>query len=241
VITTLPRSVLFLAAALLLAPPAADAAGRPGLELSAVAGAGVDCETAESSPARLLAGLRVSDPVVDLRITADCGVPWEPSLRGDADFTILDARFLRAGFAVSAWVRAYGSAATETGALFNGRVEIGPRVAALSAAGGFSTRSTYVPAIAGTLRDSFPWARVGIASRPVEQARFELAVSSDGPLALWLRTSFELSAWWRLPSGVRLEGLLAARYSDLFTLTAYLDGFDARASVLVPLAARRPS
>jgi len=241
VITALPRSVLVLAAALLIAAPAADASGRPPLELSAVAGAGVDWETAEASPVRLVAGLRLSDPVIDIRITGDCGLPWEPSIRGDADFTILNSRFVRAGLAFSAWVRAYGSAATETGTLVHGRVELGPRVAALSAAGGFSSRSTYFPAIAGTLHDSFPWARLGIASRPVEQACIELAISSDGPLALWLRTSFELSAWWRLPSGVQLEGLLASRYSDLFTLTAYLDGFDARASVLVPLAARRPS
>ncbi len=220
-----------LAAILLLAArPFAAAAG-----VSLVAGAGVDWETAESSPARLLAGLRLSDPVIDLRITADCGLPWEPSVRVDAGFTAWDGRLLRLGISFSWWLRAWASAATEAGTLVHARAEIGPRIASLSAAGGFAARSTFYPAVAATLRDSYPWARVGVCSRPLEQARFELAVSSDGALALWLRTSFELSAWWRLPCGLELEGLLAARYTDLFTLTSYLDGFDARAVLLVPL------
>lgn len=198
----------------------------------------MDWETAEASPVRLLSGLRLSDPVIDLRITADLGIPWEPSVRGDAGFTAWNARFLRLGLSFAGWVRAWRTAATETGTRVDARAEIGPRVAALSASGGFESRSTYFPAIASTLRDSYPWARVGFCSRPVERARLELAVSSDGPLALWLRTSFELTAWWRLPCGLELEGMLAARYSDLFTLTAYLDGFDARARVIVPLGER---
>ncbi len=232
-------AILVVCAALALVAPAAE--GRPGRgpELSAIAGAGVDWETAEASPARLLAGLRLSDPVLDLRLTADCGIPWEPSLRGDAAFTAVDSRFVRLGVTFAGWVRAWGIAATETGTLVNGSIEVGPRAAAMSAAAGLSTRSTWVPAAAVMLRDSFPWARVGLCSHPVEQARLELAVSSDGPLALWLRTSLELSAWWRLPGGLELEGMLAARYSDLFTLTAYLDGFDVRAWVIIPLDGRR--
>lgn len=219
----------------LLAGPACAA----GIELSLLAGAGVDWETAEGSPARLLAGVRLSDPVLDLRLSADLGIPWEPSVRGEADFTAWDARFLRLGLSFAGWVRAWGSAATETGTRVRARAEIGPRVAALSAAGGFESRSTYYAAIASTLRDSYPWARVGLCSRPTEQVRLELAVSSDGPLALWLRTSVELSAWWRLPGGLELEGLFAARYSDLFTLTAYLDGVDARAQLIIPLGRER--
>jgi hypothetical protein len=234
------RTLFVLCAVLALAAPAAGGLPGSGLELSAIAGAGVDWQTAEASPARLLAGLRLSDPVLDLRLTADCGMPWEPSLRGEAAFTAVDSRFVRLGMAFAGWVRAWGSAATETGTLVNGRIEIGPRAAALSASAGLSTRSTRVPAAAVTLRDSFPWARVGMASRPVERARVELAVSSDGPLALWLRTSFELSCTWTLPGGVRLEGMAAARYSDLFTLTAYLDGFDARAWAVIPLAGVAP-
>lgn len=229
-------NLLVACAALALAAPAAGCLPGSGPELSVIAGAGVDWETAEASPARLLAGLRLSDPVLDLRVTADCGIPWEPSLRGEAAFTVVDSRFVRLGMTFAGWVRAWGSVATETGTLVKGSVEIGPRAAALSASAGHSTRGTWVPAAAVTLRDSFPWARVGVASRPVEGARVELAVSSDGPLALWLRTSFELSGTWTLPCGVRLEGMAAARYSDLFTLTAYLDGFDLRAWAVIPLA-----
>ena len=221
---------------LTLSAASGSAAGNPVADISAIAGAGFDSETAEESPFRLLAGLRLSDPVIDLRLAADCGLPWEPSVRVDAGFSVIDASFLRLGIRFAGWVRAYGTAATETGTLVSGSAEIGPRLLALAAAGGFSTRSTYYPSIAGRLGDSFPWARVGVATRPATQARIELAVTSDSPLAIWLRTSFELSGWWELGSGVRIEGLLAARYSDLFTLTAYLDGFDMRAAVLVPLA-----
>ena len=231
-----------LALLLLLASPAvpASATGNAVADIWALAGAGFDSETAEESPFRLLAGLRLSDPVIDLRLSADCGLPWEPSARLDAGFAVIDTAFLRLGIRFAGWVRAYGTAATETGTLVAGSTEIGPRVLALAAAGGFSARNTYYPAIAGRLSDSFPWARVGVASRPVEQARFELAVTSDGPLAFWLRTSFELSGSWRFPTGVRIGGMLAARYTDFFTLTAHLDGFDARATVVLPITGGAP-
>ncbi|HSV92482.1 MAG TPA: hypothetical protein VLH81_05380, partial [Desulfobacterales bacterium] len=118
--------------------------------------------------------------------------------------------------------------------------EAGSRLVALSIAGGLSTRSTRFAAIDDVFEDIVPWARLGVAARPVAPARFELAIASDSALALWLRTSFELTGSWSFASGARIEALLAARYSDFFTLTGYLDGFEVRAIVVVPIAGGRP-
>jgi hypothetical protein len=38
--------------------------------------------------------------------------------------------------------------------------------------------------ISDVLEDIVPWARLGAALRPVEAARFELAIASDSALAL---------------------------------------------------------
>ncbi len=226
---------LFLMAFTLLALPAAGA--QPGaVQVAAVIGLGVDWETAEYSPGRCMLGLSLSDQAAAATLVADCGIPWEPSVRIVVDRAVLDLGLLRLGVDARGWVRACADVAAEMGVAVGARAEIGPRLLALSAAGAISARHTQFEAIDGPLDDIVPLARLGVAWRPIEPARFELAIASDSPLALWLRTSFELSGSWTLASGIRIEGLLAARYSDFFTLTGYLDGFDARAAVFLPIA-----
>jgi hypothetical protein len=219
--------------------PRAAATGQEA-RLGAVLGLGFDWETAEYSPTRCLVGLDLWSPRLGMALVADLGIPWEPSFVLSFDVLVLDFDRVRLGLDARWWVRAYGDIAVEGGASTGLRAEIGSRLLALSIAGGLSARSTRFTAIDDVFKDVVPWARLGTALRPVEAARFELAIASDSALALWLRTSFELSGSWRFPSGLRLEGLLAARYSDFFTLTACLDGFDARATVVVPIAGGAP-
>lgn len=206
------------------------------IELTAVAGLGFDWETAESSPTRFTLGLSLTGPVLELSLLADCGIPWEPSIALRVEMLAVDLDALRVAVLCGSWLRAWAEAGSETGVNVGGRAEIGPRFLALAAAGGLAIRLTRYPAIGESLGDSFPWARLGVAWRPVPVSWFELAIGSDSPLALWLRTSFELSGSWRLASGIGIEGLLAARYSDFFTLTSLLDGFDVRLAVLIPIA-----
>jgi hypothetical protein len=219
-------------------PPAA-AAGQDA-RLGAVLGLGFDWETAEYSPTRCLVGLDLWSPRLRTALVADIGIPWEPSAALSFDVLMLDLDWIRIGIDARWWMRAYGDIAFEGGASTGVRSEIGSRLIALSIAGGMSSRLTRFTAIDDPLEDAVPWARLGVALRPVETARFELAIASDSSLALWLRTSFELSGSWRFPSGLRMEGLLAARYSDFFTLTAHLDGFDARATVVLPITGGAP-
>jgi hypothetical protein len=148
---------------------------------------------------------------------------------------VFDLDALRVAVLCRSWLRAWADTGSESGVNVGARAEVGPRFLALTAAGGFAVRLTRYTAIGESLRDSFPWARVGVAWRPIPASWFELAIGSDAPLALWLRTSFELSGSWRLASGIGIEGLLAARYSDFFTLTSLLDGCDVRVAVLIPL------
>jgi hypothetical protein len=223
---------------LLLPSPARELPLRT-LDLTAVTGAGLDMETAEESPVRLIAGVDLAYGSLDLSLIADCGLPWEPSARLDADLSLLDRRIIRLGVSGRAWWRAYGSLAQEAGCGLGARMELGPPSFAFTAAGGLSALTTEYAAIGESLTDSVPWARMGVTFSPARAGRYELAVSSDSALALWLRTSFELSGSWTLASGARIEGLLAARYTDLFTLTAYLDGFEARALLFIPVRGRR--
>jgi hypothetical protein len=225
------------AAFLLLAPAAAT--GQEA-RLGAVLGLGFDWETAEYSPTRCIVGLDLWSPRLGAALAADLGIPWEPSAALSVDVLVLDLDRVRLGLDARWWMRAYADVAVEGGASTGLRAEIGSRLLALSIAGGISTRLTRFTAIDDAFEDVVPWARLGAALRPIEAARFELAIASDSALALWLRTSFELSGSWRFPSGLRIEGLLAARYSDFFTLTAHLDGFDARATVVVPIARGTP-
>jgi len=227
----------FLAMFLLLASPAAT--GRDA-RLGAVLGLGFDWETAEYSPTRGLLGLDVSSPRIRAALVADCGIPWEPSAALTVDILVLDLDWIRLGLGARGWMRAYGDIAVEGGASTGMLAEVGSRLLALSVAGGISTRSTRFAAIYDVLEDIVPWARVGVAGRPVAPARFEFAIASDSALALWLRTSFELTGSWSFASGARIEGLLAARYSDFFTLTGYLDGFEVRTIVVVPIAGGAP-
>ncbi len=219
-------------------PPAA-ATGQDA-RLGVLLGLGFDWETAEYSPTRCRVGLDLWSPRLGMALVADLGIPWEPSASLSIDVLLLDLDWIRLGIDERWWMRAYGDIAVEGGASTGVRAEIGSRLLALSIAGGMASRSTRFTAIDDAFTDIVPWARLGAALRPVDAARFELAIASDSPLALWLRTSFELTGSWRFPSGMRIEGLLAARYSDFFTLTAHLDGFDARASVVLPLAGGRP-
>jgi hypothetical protein len=226
-------AALIAAALCLRAPFGADA---ESVELAAVAGLGFDWETAESSPTRLTLGLSLSDHVLDMSLLADCGVPWEPSIGLRVEMLAVDLEALRVAVLCGTWLRLWADAGSESGVNVGARAEVGPRFLALAAAGGIAVRLTRHPAIGASLRDSFPWARVGVAWRPIPPSWFELAIGSDAPLALWLRTSFELSGSWKLASGVGIEGLLAARYTDFFTLTSLLDGFDVRVAVLIPIA-----
>jgi hypothetical protein len=230
--------ILGLLMAFLLLPPAA-AAGQDA-RLGAVLGLGFDWETAEYSPTRCLAGLDLWSPRLAGALVVDFGIPWEPSVTLSVDILMLDLDSIRLGVDARWWMRAYGDVAVEGGASTGLRAEIGSRLLALSIAGGLSTRSTRFTAIDDVFEDVVPRARLGAALRPVEAARFELAMASDSALALWLRTSFELTGAWSFASGARIEGLLAARYSDFFTLTAHLDGFDARAMVVLPIAGGAP-
>ena len=227
----------FLMAFLLLGSPAA--AGQDA-RLGVILGLGFDWETAEYSPTRCLVGLDLWSPRLEAALAADVGIPWEPSASLSFGLLMLDLDWIRIGIDARWWMRAYGDIAFEGGASTGVRAEIGSRLLALSIAGGVSSRLTRFAAIDDPLEDVVPWARLGAALRPVEAARFEIAIASDSPLALWLRTSFELSGSWRFPSGLRIEGLLAARYSDFFTLTAHLDGFDARAAVVLPITGGAP-
>lgn len=227
----------FLATFLFLGSPAA---GGQAAGLDAVLGLGFDGETAEYSPARVLLGLDLSSPRQRVRLLADCGIPWEPYAAVTVDLLMLDLDWLRIGVDARWWMRAYADTAVEGGTSAGLRAELGSRLIALSIAGGLSLRSTRFTAIDDVFDDFVPWARLGAACRPAVPARLEIAVTSDSPLALWLRTSFELSGSWRFDSGVRIEGLLAARYSDFFTLSGYLDGFDARALVVLPIVKGSP-
>jgi hypothetical protein len=227
----------FLVLFLLLGSPAATARDA---RLGAVLGLGFDWETAEYSPTRGLLGLDVSSPRLGAALFADCGIPWEPSAALSVDILVLDLDWIRLGLDARWWMRAYGDIAVEGGASTGLRVETGFRLVALSIAVGLSARSTRFAAIDDVFEDIVPWARLGVAARPAAPARFELAIASDSALALWLRTSFELTGSWRFASGARIEGLLAARYSDFFTLTGYLDGFEARAIVVVPIGGDGP-
>jgi hypothetical protein len=227
---------MILLTLLMLMAPATPGEARPlpRPELSVLGGLGCDLETAEDSPFRCLAGMDLLLGALDLRLLADCGVPWEPSSSIRADLSVIDRRALRLSLDGQAWLRRYSQRALERGYDVGARVELGRAVAFL-AAGGWAGLSTVFPAAGVTLADANPWARLGVVVRPSAPARFELAIVSDSSLSLWLRTSFELSASWRARSGLRVEGLVAARYSDFFTFTAYPDGLQAQALVLVPL------
>lgn len=225
-----------LVAMLLLAGPLA---AQPAV-LGAGVGLGFDRETGEESPTRIVLGLELDHPRLRSALVADCGIPWEPSASLSLDVLLLDRDALRLALDARFWLRAYGDLAVEGGAAAGVGVEAGPRRVSVALAGGIGTRSTRFAAIDDVLGDVVPWARLGAVARPVDAARLAVAIGSDAPLALWLRTSFELSGSWRFPSGVRIEGLLAARYSDFFTLTAHLDSLDARAFVVVPLAGGPP-
>ena len=227
----------FLLAFLFLGAPAA---GAQAAAIDALLGLGFDWETAEYSPTRCLLGLDLSSPRQRVTLLADCGIPWEPSATITVDILMVDLAWLRLGIDARWWMRAYADTALEGGTSAGLRAELGSRLIALSIAGGLSLRGTRFTAIDDVFDDIVPWARLGAACRPVAPARFEIAISSDSPLALWLRTSFELSGSWRFDSGVRIEGLLAARYTDFFTLSGYLDGFDARAVVVLPIAGGAP-
>lgn len=232
-VTPLLFSILLLGAA---AVHGQDAAPGHAAILGAVAGIGFDHETGEASPTRALLGLELESPRLRGSLVADCGIPWEPSAMLALEVLLLDLDLVRIGLDARLWMRAFADVAVERGATTGVGIELGPRRIALAAAGGLGTRATRFTAIGDVLEDVVPWARLGVVARPVDAARFGLAIGSDTPLALWLRTSFELSGSWRFPRGIRVDGLVAARYSDFFTLTAHLDGFDARLSVFLPVA-----
>jgi len=217
----------------LIAAPRAHA--LPTAVISLFAGAAYDQETGESSPARGTVGLQVAYGSLVATSVVDCGFPWEPSLRMAADLSVLDVDAVRLVAVSGLSLRRYGSTALEAGFRLGAHAEIGPRNIAFSGAVGLSYLSTTYTAINDTLADWNPWARVGVLARPVAQAEIELDMATDSPLSLWARTSFELRGAWEFPSAVRLAGLVAIHYGDFFTLTACVDGFEARLECFLPL------
>jgi hypothetical protein len=210
------------------------------LELSAVDGIGWDWETAENMPLRCLAGLGLSHGPLELTLFFDVGIPWEPAALFDASLAVLELDFLRFGPVGAAWSRDLGGTATETGMRIGARMELGPRILALTAGGGWSVQSTRFAVLTAPLADSAPWARLGIASWPMRSLRLELAMASDNSRAIWLRTSFEVSASWEALPGLRFDGQFALQYSDFFTLTSYLDGIETRLTLRVPIVRLPP-
>jgi len=229
--------------ALILLPAAtagAQTAPDASVGLTAIVGAAYDRETGEGSPARLITGLEMTYGPFGFRALADCGLPWEPSVRLDAEAAALDLSWLRVSAGLGLSYRAYAAFAQESGFRFGAQIELGPRFLSFSSAVGLAYLSTTYAAVGGPFTDWNPGARVGVVFRPVGPAQFELGITSDSPLSLWARTAFELRGSWELPSGVRFAGELALQYSDFFTLTSYIDGFRASLTCFLPLTGRGP-
>lgn len=222
---------VLVCAALLLQP----SCGAAETLFTAAGGLGFDGETAEEAPVRCLAAVGVVLGALETALSLETGLPWEPAASWDTRLTALDADLVRLAGLGGAWVRAVGTTAVEAGWRAGLALELGPRPLCLAAAAGGGRLSTWYAAPGTWLGDGSPWAHLGIACRPADGLRVELSMASDGTAAYWLRTVFALSGAWEPAPGFRLDGLLALHYSDFFTLTSYLDGFEARASWRMPV------
>jgi hypothetical protein len=233
-VTARPKATLLLLF-LLFAPAFAMGTPKASISLTAVMGAAYDRETGESVPARGIAGLEINYGPFGLSAIVDCGLPWEPAARIDADATMFNFDIFRLSANLGFTFRSYEAFAAEYGFRMGARTEIGPRFLALTASGGVTFLSTAYAAIGGALADVNPWASIGILVRPVAPLQCELLITTDSPLALWARTSFELHGSWDFPSGSRISAAFALRYSDFFTLTSYIDGFQTTLLYSLPL------
>jgi hypothetical protein len=164
-------AALLLITILFLNPvPAAEARELAPAVLSVGGGLGWDGETGESSPFRWLTGIDLALGALDLRLLADCGMPWEPAPSLSAEWSLLNRRAIRLDLSGQAWLRTYAAYARELGCDIGAQVELGRRWSFL-AAGGWAALATDYLAAGTTLTDSNPWARLGVVLRPSAPAR----------------------------------------------------------------------
>jgi hypothetical protein len=107
--------------------------------------------------------------------------------------------------------------------------------AAFMCGGGMAVAATRIASGAIWLVDIDPSARLGVRVSPDRNCAITLSLDSSSRVSLWLRTS--IVAAFRLfePSGGSIEIFGSLRYTDLFTLTACLDGWSIDFATVFPL------
>lgn len=140
--------------------------------------------------------------------------------------------------------RSYGSSGFENcyGLVLNmeaGRGRVSRGSAFLASCGYAVLRSSYEYSSEKS-RDIYPLLRLGYRYRPGPRLAFDLAISdfTDSDSATFLKTFLEFHTLLALRSAT-VDLKLCAKYSDFFTLTAYIDGFSVGFDLRWPLIPSR--
>jgi hypothetical protein len=188
-------------------------------------------------PALVEAGIEIGASPFDAVISLAWGPMEAFSAKIEGSFEAVSLDGFRASGTARASLNGYGEGLGDLRAGTGALLAFGPKKDGFRFEAGawMDALWSWARGIPTPLFDWDPGASIGFLYGFSDGGELGLAIRKGDYSALWLKTSIEFSALLLLGRGAELRLALGLDYTDIFTLTAYMEGLRFSASLSLPL------